>query len=147
MSLALFAQGDYRGAAAQAHAALAMGPPTNWDTLYSYYGETSPYTTQLRALEKYVKEKPSAPEGHFLLAYQYLMTGFNKQAVNELREVGKLAPNDRLSAELVKKYSGDSTSDALPTPPIPGETSASSNIGALKLIPPQSDDRPTPTTP
>ena len=147
MSLALFAQGDYRAAAAQAHAALAMGPPTNWDTLYNYYGDTAPYTTQLRELEKYVKEKPSAPEGHFLLAYQYLMTGFTKQAVNELREVAKLAPNDRLTAELIKKYSGDSTTDSLPTPPTPGDTPPSTSRGNSKPIPPQSDDRPTPTTP
>ncbi len=49
MSLALFADGDYRSAAAQAHAALTLGPVTTWNTLRGYYGnDVESYTTQLR---------------------------------------------------------------------------------------------------
>src|SRR4029079_6097218 len=59
MSLALFADGDYRSAAAQAHAALTLGPVTTWNTLRGYYGDdVGAYTTQLRALEKYCHDKP-----------------------------------------------------------------------------------------
>ncbi len=119
MSLALFALGDYRGGAAQAHAALALGPPADWATVYGYYGNLETYTKQLRNLEKYCKEKPTAPEGHFLLAYQYLLSGFPKQGGKEFDEVVKLAPQDKLAAELQKKYSGNSSRESLPTPPAP----------------------------
>jgi hypothetical protein len=120
MSLALFADGDYRGAAAQAHAALTLGPVTTWSTLRGYYGDdVESYTTQLRALEKYSGEKPDAPEGHFLLAYQYLMTGYTKQAVKQFAEVVKLAPADKLSAELLKHYGGETPASAPPPPPKP----------------------------
>jgi tetratricopeptide (TPR) repeat protein len=120
MSLALFADGDYRGAAAQAHAALTLGPVTTWSTLRGYYGDdVDAYTTQLRALEKYCGDKPTAPEGRFLLAYQYLMTGYTKQAVKQLTEVVKLAPTDKLSAELLKHYGGEAPAAEPPPPPMP----------------------------
>ena len=44
MSLVLFALKDYRGAAIEAHAALALGPPIDWPTLYAYYGNADTYT-------------------------------------------------------------------------------------------------------
>jgi len=120
MSLALFADGDYRSAAAQAHAALTLGPVTTWNTLRGYYGnDVESYTTQLRALEKYCHDKPTAPEGHFLLAYQYLMTGYTKQAVKQLTEVVKQAPGDKLSAELLKQYGGEAPASEPPPPPKP----------------------------
>jgi tetratricopeptide (TPR) repeat protein len=119
MSLALFALGDYRGAAAQAHAALALGPPADWATVYGYYGNLDTYTKQLRDLEKYSNDKPTAPEAHFLRAYQCLLLGYPKQAVKEFEEVVKLAPQDKLAAELLKKYSGNPTPESAPTPPAP----------------------------
>jgi tetratricopeptide (TPR) repeat protein len=119
MSLALFALGDYRGAAAQAHAALALGPPADWATVYGYYGNLETYTKQLRDLEKYSNDKPNAPEAHFLRAYQCLLLGYPKQAVKEFEEVVKLAPQDKLAAELLKKYSDNPTPESVPTPPAP----------------------------
>ena len=166
MSLSLFALGQYRDAAAQAHIALALGPPGDWANLYGYYSELSPYTSQLRALEKFVKDNPSAPEGHFLLAYQYLMTGYNSQAIREFREVAKLAPGDRLASELVKKYSGDTSAESIvPPAPIPSVGGGSSDNSLAKttsekpvpmpaLTPPQqnrpaapADDKPVPAAP
>ena len=38
-SLALFAGGQYRGAAMEAYAALAIAPPADWATLYAYYND------------------------------------------------------------------------------------------------------------
>ena len=120
MSLALFADGDYRGAAAQAHAALTLGPVSPWSTLRGYYGDAvDTYTTQLRALEKYCHDKPEVPEGHFLLAYQYLMTGYTKQGIKQLSEVAKLAPGDKLTTELLKQYGGDAPATQPPIPPQP----------------------------
>ena len=74
-SLALFASGEYRGAATAAHAALALGPPSDWASLYSYYNDADKYTGQLRKLEKTVADVPTSAAGHFLLGYHYLMTG------------------------------------------------------------------------
>jgi tetratricopeptide (TPR) repeat protein len=165
MSLSLFALGQYRDAAAQAHIALALGPPGDWANLYGYYGELSPYTNQLRALEKFVKDKPSAPEGHFLLAYQYLMTGYDTQALKELRETEKLAPGDRLATELLKKYSADpSAENIVPPAPMPAIDRSSDNssvkttsekpVPMPALTPPQqnrpaapADDKPVPAAP
>jgi hypothetical protein len=107
MSLAMFAAGDYRAAATQAHAALSLGPVPDWATLYGYYGDVAKYIAHRRALEKYAAENPKAPEAHFLLGYQYLATGFTKDALNQLQQVVSLAPNDRLTADLVKKYGGE----------------------------------------
>lgn len=153
MSLSLFAMGQYRDAASQAHIALALGPPGDWANLYGYYGELSPYTTQLRSLEKFVKENPNAPEGHFLLGYQYLMTGYNDPALREFRESAKLAPADRLAGELVKKYSGDKSAESIvppaPMPSLGGSSDNSSTKAATPLVPPQmkSDDKPVPAAP
>jgi tetratricopeptide (TPR) repeat protein len=106
MSLALFALKDYRGAALEAHTALKLGPPIDWPTLYAYYGNADTYTSQLRALESFVRENPKTKEGHFLLAYQYIMMGSKDTAKTELAKNVEQNPTDdladRLSAQLMK---------------------------------------------
>lgn len=119
MAMALFASNDYRGASAEAHAALAFGPPASWETVYGYYGNDKTYTDQLRALEKYSRDNPTAADARFVRAYQYLVTGHQPEAVDQLREVTKLAPQDRLAAELVKQLSGESSSAKPLLPPDP----------------------------
>ncbi len=131
MSLSLFASGDYRGAAAEAHAALAFGPPADWATLYTYYGDDALYTTQLRSLEKYSHDNPTAADARFVRAYHYLMMGHQQQAIDQLQEVAKLTPTDRLVSDLLKKFS-ESPTGAAPTPPAP----------VSKPIPPQGGRRP-----
>ncbi len=101
-SLALFALKDYRGAAMEAHASLTFGPPIDWPTLYSYYENVDTYTNQLRALEKFVRDQPKAPEGHFLLGYHFIMTGNKEAAKKELQEAISLAPRDKLAQEMLK---------------------------------------------
>jgi tetratricopeptide (TPR) repeat protein len=132
MSLSLFASGDYRGSAAEAHAALAFGPPADWATLYTYYGDDALYTTQLRSLEKYSHDNPTSADARFVRAYQYLMIGHQQQAIDQLQEVAKLTPTDRLVSDLLKKFSESPTGSA-PTPPAPVPT---------KPIPPQGGLRP-----
>ncbi len=137
MSLGLFASQEYRGAAIQAHAALALGPPADWATLFGYYGELAPYTKQLRALEKYSDDNSKAPEAHFLLGYHYLMTGYKAPALKEFSEVVKLAPQDKLAAELVKQLGGDVKPAETPPPPKPAgmseEKATSGPMGEDKL--------------
>ena len=137
MSLSLFALGDYRGSAIEAHAALALGPAADWPTLYGYYGDDSKYTTQLRALEKYSKENPDAADAHFLRAYHNLMMGHRPQFKEQMSEAAKLTPKDKLAGELLKKYGDGSKTDAPPEPP-----------SVLKETPrksaPKSNDEPVP---
>jgi tetratricopeptide (TPR) repeat protein len=114
-SLCLFAQGKYKDAAAGLYAVLAAGPGWNWETVRGLYGDAEDYTKQLRALEQYVKEHPDAGDGHFLLAYQYLVLGSKDNAVNQFREVVRAQPEDKLSAELLKALTAP-PKDAAPRP-------------------------------
>ena len=116
MSLGMFAISDFRGAALEAHAAAALGPVSDWATLVGYYGDAAAYTTQLRALEKFTRENPKAADARFLMAYHYLMTGQQPAAIEQLQAVTRLAPNDRLAADLLHK---NSPADANQNPPLP----------------------------
>ena len=62
MSLALFALKTYQGANMEAHAALSLGNPSNWNTLYAYYDNLPVYTKQLDALVDYIRSHPDAPD-------------------------------------------------------------------------------------
>jgi hypothetical protein len=117
MSLASFAMGNYQAAAGPAHAALAFGPPDDWNGVYSYYGDANTYTTQLRKLEAFCRENPSDAGGQFLLGYHYLLTGHPNNAGKQLSEVVKLAPQDKLAANLAKQYGGETSSPTRPAPP------------------------------
>ena len=90
-ALTLFAQGKYQDASAALYAVLAAGPGWNWETMRDLYGDPAEYTKQLRALEQFVKGKPDAGYGHFLLAYHYLVLGSKDAAVTELRQVTRIA--------------------------------------------------------
>ncbi|MGA2617932.1 MAG: hypothetical protein ABSF26_09995 [Thermoguttaceae bacterium] len=116
ISLALFALDDYRAAATEAHAAMALGPMADWNTLYGYYGDASKYTNQLRALEKSVASAPNSAAGRFLLAYHYLMTGAKDNAKTELTEAVKLTPQDKLAAHFLKQIKAN---EPLSPPPMP----------------------------
>jgi tetratricopeptide (TPR) repeat protein len=129
MSLSMFASGDYRAAAAEAHAALAFGPPAAWATVYGYYGDDATYTNQLRALEKYSRENLTAADARFLRAYQYLILGHEQAAIEQLRETVKLTPQDRLATELLKKY-GEPGAEKQPVlPPAPSPIPANPGAG------------------
>jgi len=123
ISLSLFASGEYRLAATEAHAALALGAPSDWKNLYAYYHDVDKYTAQLRKLEKTVADVPISAPGHFLLGYHYLMTGAKEEAKTQFAEAAKLTPNDKLAGHILKQLeSGDVVKPPeLPTPPPPGE--------------------------
>ena len=104
--MAMFAAGNYRGAAMEAHAAASLGQPMHWDTLYEFYGRVQPYTEQLRALEKFVAENPADAAARFLLGYQYLMMGHNDAAKIELTKSLLQAPKDLLAANLLTQIGG-----------------------------------------
>jgi tetratricopeptide (TPR) repeat protein len=133
LSLALFATGDYRGAAIESHAVVAFGKMPDWPTVFALYGDVEPYTKHLRALEKYAHRHPNSAEARFLLGFHYLMAGNRDEAKDELLPALKLAPRDRLTARLLKDAGGVVPPDiakqqeasaaskppALPKPPAP----------------------------
>jgi tetratricopeptide (TPR) repeat protein len=121
-ALVLFALKNYREAAAAAYAVLSAGPGWDWTTLSSLYGNVADYTTQLRALEAFVKQNPASSDAHFLLAYHYLTTGHPDAAKSQLREVDKLTPNDKLVKALLGITSASSQEPQSPTPKPPLDT-------------------------
>jgi hypothetical protein len=107
MSLAMFAEGDYRGAALEAHAALSLGPAPDWSTTYRYYGNAiANYTPQLRALEAFVREHPGEANAHFLLGYEYLMLGHPEAAKTQFATSATLAPQDELARRMIEQLGG-----------------------------------------
>jgi len=108
-ALCLFALKQYDQAAATLYAVLSAGPGWDWTTLSGLYPSVDVYTEQVRALEDYRTAQPQSASARFILAYHYLTQGHTEAAVEELKEVVKLQPGDRLSAQLVAQLSGDRT--------------------------------------
>jgi hypothetical protein len=100
-ALVLFATRRYKEAAGAAYAVLSVGPGWDWATLAGMYPDINVYTAQIRALEQYRNDNPTAPEAHFLLAYHYMTCGHLDAAIGELRDVVRLNSRDQLSAQLL----------------------------------------------
>jgi len=100
--LCLFALKDYQQSAAAVHAVVSVGPGWNWTTVSNLYPSSNIYTEQLRALEKFCDQQPTASAPRFLLAYHYLLGQHNDQAAVVLKEVRQLEPDDQLAAQLLK---------------------------------------------
>jgi len=116
-ALVLFAKGDYRQAAATIHSVLAVGPGWDWTTLSGLYSDVSVYTTQLRALESAVRQNPDDGAGRFLLAYHYMTDGYPDSAAQQLQQVVKLVPNDRVAADLLRMLNAPRNAASQQVPP------------------------------
>lgn len=103
LALALFAAGEYRGAAMESHAAVALGPVSDWPTLFRYYNDLPTYEKQLGALGEYVRKNPASLDARFLLAYHDLMLGHAKEAKDLLVEIVAKVPKDTQAVELLKQ--------------------------------------------
>ncbi len=129
LSLGLFALGEYRGAAMEAHAVAALGKLPDWQTVYDLYGKAEPYTEQLRALEKAVNENPKSPENRFLLGFLYLIADHREAAQTQLLKALQLTPKDPIAAQLLTDAGGTVPEDIAnqlkeltPPPPPSSET-------------------------
>jgi hypothetical protein len=106
LSLAFLSQGDYRGAAAAAHAAVASAPVADWPTLYRYYLDRDKYTQHLRDLQRFVKENPDVFEVRFLLGVHYMMLGHRAEAKEELAQYLRRAWEDPVATRLFTELGG-----------------------------------------
>lgn len=116
-SLVLFALKNYKESSAAAYAVLSAGPGWDWTTLSSLYGDPAEYTTQLRALESYIKANPTSSDARFLLAYHYMTAGHADAAQRQLKEVNKLTPNDRVVTQLLGITTPPDETAKKPAPP------------------------------
>jgi tetratricopeptide (TPR) repeat protein len=132
-ALVMFAQGKYRESAAGLYSVLSVGPGWDWTTLSSLYANVDVYTQQLRALEAYVKQRPQATDGRFVLAYHYLTCGSKDAAATQLKELYKLTPQDKLVKELLLMTAGPEAIGA-PVSPAPTDSPAAPAIAASAVV-------------
>ena len=92
----------YREAARDSYSVIAVVPGWDWATLLNLYDGPETYTRQLRLLESYCERNPRSAAGHFLLAVQYLTTGFPDAAAAQFSAAATLRPTDSLIARLLR---------------------------------------------
>jgi len=111
VSQALFAIEQYGPAAGAVQQGLALSDPEEWGYVVknfrSFYGNGNDYTTQLRALEKFVSEKPDAAYGRVLLGYHYGFLGYPDDARKQLDVAVKLDSRDELAVRLLERFGGE----------------------------------------
>ncbi len=56
------------------------------------------------SVEAYVRSNPDSAQAHFVLAYQYLGQGHDPEAIAQLKEVVRLQPGDKLSAQIIAAF-------------------------------------------
>ncbi len=101
-ALTYFALGKYQESAAVLNSLLAVTPGMDWTTMSGLYGDVEVYTQQLRKLESYVESNPKDASAAFVLAYHYLVTGFQEGATDLLAEVVKLQPKDMTANQMLR---------------------------------------------
>lgn len=85
------------------------------------YPSVDVYTARLRALEVYIAQAPQAADARFVLAYHYLTEGYPAQAVDQLREVVRLQPQQVVAAQLLQTLTPPAeTAPSVPAPETAG---------------------------
>jgi tetratricopeptide (TPR) repeat protein len=107
VSLAAFANRDYRTAATEARAVADLGGVPSWNQVYAIYQNVDAYTLQLRSLEDYVRAYPQSADGQFLLGIQYMTTGHANDAHEHLAKAAELTPKDKIVQNLIEVAGGE----------------------------------------
>ncbi len=107
-----FAEGDYRAAAAEAHALASISGVPSWDQIYGLYGDVDRYASNLRSLEDFAKQHPKDTDAHFLLGMLYLATGYRAEAEEHLATVADLMPHDKIAQNLLSEAGGRNSETA-----------------------------------
>ncbi len=103
-ALVLFALQRYDESAAALYAVLTVGPGWDWATLVGLYPNVSVYTQQLRTLENYCTQNTGSASARFVLAYHYLTQGHTLAALQQLKQVAVLQPQDNLAPQLARQF-------------------------------------------
>jgi len=124
-ALCMFATGDYTGAASVLNNLLAVAPGMDWTTMSSLYSNMNAYTEQLRALEARCRQKPGDAAAQFVLAYHYLVAGYNDAAVSSLKRVVKAQPSDQVAKRMLDSLAPPPTEQTAeaPKPAPPADSS------------------------
>ena len=104
--LGMFASGEYRGAAIEAHTVAMLGKTPDWPTLYAVYGNVDPYTEHLRALEKYRRQESEGAGRTFPVGLPVYDGRPSGRGPARALEALKLTPRDRLTAQLLVSQGG-----------------------------------------
>ncbi|QEG21443.1 hypothetical protein [Mariniblastus fucicola] len=100
--LVSFSMGDFEAAAADMYDTLRLGNTWPRKSIDNLYGEhAADYSVQLSKLNENVAQTPSM-QGHFLLAYHYMVNEQFEASRKELQNVLKLQPEEPLSMKLLK---------------------------------------------
>jgi len=141
----LLAQGDFRGAAAKARAAVAMGPVIDWRALYSHYDYAMPrFSRHLHTLKEFVRQNPSSADGHFLLGYEHLILGQAEPAHAELAIAAVIEPSDVVAVNLLAK---DGVEIVNSHRPLAQAVSPRGGVEVARLRPTAPGDAPPPPLP
>ena len=118
---ALFATGQFDEAAGATQAAMHVLPKDQWGVVVTnfreLYGNVPDYTTQLRALETAVAEKPDNPALRFLAGFHYAYLGYPQQAIDQLDKGLKVESRDEMAKQL-----RDEMQARLPKPAAPSNS-------------------------
>lgn len=107
LSQGLFQTGNFQEAAGAAQLVLSVVAPEEWSAVVPsfvdlYQDNIFDYSSRLRELEKARLQKADDASLRFLLGYHYAFLGFADEAVRELAEVRKLAPQDEVARKLLE---------------------------------------------
>jgi hypothetical protein len=83
------------------------------------YGNVDDYTEQLRRLETFCGKNPRDASAYFVLAYHYLVTGHQDDAVNALRTVVTLQPKDVTAKRMLDSLAPAEAPALVKVPPGP----------------------------
>jgi len=120
-SQALFAIGDYQGAAATIHQGVSLLEPKDWGFVvenYQNYYRGRDFVTQMEKLTEYLKQKPEAAYAHFVRGYQHGFLGNKKTAIRELTQAIELESRDQLASQLLERFGGTPPVSVEPTKPV-----------------------------
>ncbi len=114
ISLSAMANKDFRFAAAEAHAVVALGNVPKWDQVYEVYNDLDRYTSQLRTLEAAARTNAKDPGAHFMLGFLYLAMGYRTDAQTHLDVAVQEMPNDKIAQSLLSDAGGQVPATASP---------------------------------
>ena len=114
VSQALFATGDYQGAATAIHRGASLLEPKDWGYVvenFRKYYRGKDYVEQMDRLTKFIEANPDAVSARFLRGYHHAYLGHRETARRELAKAVELEGRDKLAARLLEMFGAQTPSD------------------------------------